>query len=419
MKKIFGLVILIVVCTSLTQAQTATNKIDSTGNVGIGTLSPISLLHVNGTIRSSNELIISRTSNAVRGIHLEQTGHGDSPRFVLSGTSGAYSMAVLSGGLSFRSDAIYNSASGIERMRLTSSELNIRVNTDINGSLKTTGAYTLESANPTMIFKETGISNNDYDIQVNNGDFKILKVDDTRSTFENVFTILDNENIGIGSSYPEADLHIKESSIGAPSLLIQRKGYVGGSGGEAGAELGTILFKNDHTNNYGAMIKGVISPSGWADNAALDFYVSRNNSYNMVMRIDSDENVGIGVTDPAHKLDVSGTIHSEEVIVDLNVEGPDYVFEEDYALPSLSEIEAFIKANKHLPEIPSAKEMEENGIILGEMNMLLLKKIEELTLHAIAQEKAKDKQQSINEEQRELINQLLKRVEQLEKKGEQ
>ncbi len=97
--------------------------------------------------------------------------------------------------------------------------------------------------------------------------------------------------------------------------------------------------------------------------------------------------IGVGTLSPDEALTVKGKIHTEEVKVDLSVPGPDYVFEEDYDLKSLEEIEAFIKSNNHLPEVPSAKEMEENGIELGVMNMLLLKKIEELTLYIIEQEK--------------------------------
>lgn len=65
----------------------------------------------------------------------------------------------------------------------------------------------------------------------------------------------------------------------------------------------------------------------------------------------------------------------------------DYVFEPDYKLASLSEVEAFTKANKHLPEVPSAAEIEQNGLDLAKMNLILLKKVEELTLHAIDLEK--------------------------------
>lgn len=65
----------------------------------------------------------------------------------------------------------------------------------------------------------------------------------------------------------------------------------------------------------------------------------------------------------------------------------DYVFADDYDLRSLAEVEAFIKANKHLPEVPSAKEVAENGLDLFKMDATLLQKTEELTLYTIAQEK--------------------------------
>lgn len=82
------------------------------------------------------------------------------------------------------------------------------------------------------------------------------------------------------------------------------------------------------------------------------------------------------------ELTVKGKIRSQEVKVEV-INGPDYVFEPGYELPSLTETQEFIQENKHLPEIPSAAEMEEDGVDLGEMNMKLLKKIEELTLHMI------------------------------------
>ena len=103
-------------------------------------------------------------------------------------------------------------------------------------------------------------------------------------------------------------------------------------------------------------------------------------------RISGNGNVGIGSQNPDEKLTVKGRIHAEEVRVDLSVPGPDYVFEKDYPLTPLTEIQTYIQENKHLPEVPSAKEMKEKGINLSEMNMLLLKKVEELTLHLIKQE---------------------------------
>lgn len=81
---------------------------------------------------------------------------------------------------------------------------------------------------------------------------------------------------------------------------------------------------------------------------------------------------------------MAGNIHAQEVKVTMNAGAvPDYVFAKDYKLNTLKEVENFINANSHLPEIPSAKDIEKNGLMLAEMNMILLKKIEELTLHAI------------------------------------
>ncbi|UGU18124.1 tail fiber protein [Sinomicrobium kalidii] len=109
-------------------------------------------------------------------------------------------------------------------------------------------------------------------------------------------------------------------------------------------------------------------------------------------------NVGIGTTSPDAKLTVKGKIHTQEVKVDLaGAVAPDYVFKEGYDLRSLEEVQAHIKEKGHLPNIPSAGEMEEEGINLKEMNLKLLEKVEELTLYTIQQEeKLQHKEEKIN-----------------------
>jgi hypothetical protein len=82
-----------------------------------------------------------------------------------------------------------------------------------------------------------------------------------------------------------------------------------------------------------------------------------------------------------------GLVRAREVKVDLNNNWPDYVFEKNYALPTLTQTKQFIAQNGHLPGVPSAKEVQENGIALGEMNRILLEKVEELTLYLIQMEK--------------------------------
>lgn len=97
-------------------------------------------------------------------------------------------------------------------------------------------------------------------------------------------------------------------------------------------------------------------------------------------------NVGIGVTNPIYKLEVDGTVKTKEVNITL-AGWPDYVFKPGYYLRSLSEVEAYIFNNGHLPNIPSEKEVLENGLSLGEINVKLLEKIEELTLYLLQQDK--------------------------------
>jgi hypothetical protein len=103
-------------------------------------------------------------------------------------------------------------------------------------------------------------------------------------------------------------------------------------------------------------------------------------------------NVGIGTTDPkGYKLAVNGSAIATSMTVKLNSAWPDYVFKKDYQLPSLSEVKAYIDQNQHLPDIPPEQQIAKEGLNLGEMNKLLMKKVEELTLYLIEQNKRIEK----------------------------
>lgn len=100
----------------------------------------------------------------------------------------------------------------------------------------------------------------------------------------------------------------------------------------------------------------------------------------------TDGAVGIGTETPRDKLSVNGRIRAQEVKVE-TANWPDYVFHDNYELKSLDSLRTFIAQNGHLPEVPSAKTVESEGVDLGEMNKLLLKKIEELTLYLLQKDK--------------------------------
>ncbi|WP_286863355.1 MULTISPECIES: hypothetical protein [Sphingobacterium] len=105
----------------------------------------------------------------------------------------------------------------------------------------------------------------------------------------------------------------------------------------------------------------------------------------------SNGNLGIGTENPQAKLAVNGNILAKEIKIKTDISVPDYVFEPDYELPSLKSVEDYVKLHRHLPEVPSASKIANEGLDLAEMNLLLLKKIEELTLHMISQQKQIDK----------------------------
>jgi hypothetical protein len=112
-------------------------------------------------------------------------------------------------------------------------------------------------------------------------------------------------------------------------------------------------------------------------------------SYQTGLYMNLSGNVGIGTTSPDQKLTVNGTVHSKSVVVDLSIV-PDYVFKPAYKLPSLDFVKNYIDKNSHLPEVPSEAEIKKSGLNVGEMNTILLKKVEELTLYLINEHKTNE-----------------------------
>ncbi|EFK58561.1 hypothetical protein ACFU8T_13405 [Sphingobacterium spiritivorum] len=123
------------------------------------------------------------------------------------------------------------------------------------------------------------------------------------------------------------------------------------------------------------------------DNTNFGIYNSLTNTSPLV--IDLQDRIGIGTASPTERLAVNGNIRAKEIKVEA-ANWPDYVFKRDYELKPLAELNAYIKEHGHLPDMPEAAEAEKEGVSLGEMNKLLLKKVEELTLYIIDLQKQID-----------------------------
>jgi len=196
-------------------------------------------------------------------------------------------------------------------------------------------------------------------------------------TAASTYMTINAGNVGIGTT--------------SPTVKLEVNGYI----------KSTLMALSEASGNIGYLARGGLITSGWSatpDILALtysqrDFAIGGWRKSDGLWQgaslfINSDNgNVGIGTTTPgSFKLAVEGTIGARKIQVTQNA-WADYVFDDNYKLRSLSEVENYINQNKHLPDVPSAKEVTTNGIDLGDNQAMLLKKIEELTLYTIGQDK--------------------------------
>lgn len=208
-------------------------------------------------------------------------------------------------------------------------------------------------------------------------------------------------NVGIGITTPLYKMDLYDATATNRTMIIRRgaQGYednMVSSFGTPYLSIGGQEFKTGSIQSIGLGYSeaGVKQPAeigflttNTAENTSGDIvFANRNGQSNTapqeVMRITSNAKVGIGTTTPSEKLSVNGNIKAQKVIVTQSG-WPDFVFHPSYDLKPLHEVAQFIKKNLHLPGIPSAKEVDEGGISLGDNQALLLKKIEELTLYII------------------------------------
>ncbi|WP_425098153.1 hypothetical protein [Tropicibacter sp. S64] len=276
--------------------------------------------------------------------------------------------------------------------------------------------------------------------------------------------------VGIGTSLPQADLHVVTND--SPSLLLEQSGAFGDQKWSMfGSEGGFFMQDGNTGNNFLTVLPGVPSaaltlfPNGnlgvGASPASTALHVLRNNGdaqirveniapspsasremfsmrnnggsyFTLANTVTGSEWYFVHEHATANRFIISDQVadgpeftltHDGDLTVpgkfisgatQLNV--PDYVFGPDYPLRPLTEVQAFIDANSHLPEVPSAAQIRAEGLDVTEMQMTLLKKVEELTLYTLEQEARIAQQDARYAEQKALNAALLDRLERLEKR---
>ncbi|WP_407428892.1 hypothetical protein [Arcticibacter sp.] len=201
-----------------------------------------------------------------------------------------------------------------------------------------------------------------------------------------------NTNVGIGTSSPALKLTVDTRESGQNS----------GVPAKSGTSQNGIMRLHVNSLGWGEVLDfgmNVLPTYAWLQatnwgNLALNYPLALNPNGGTVF-------IGTSTPDLNYQLDVAGAIKAREIKVALS--GADFVFEKDYKLMPISELEKYISHRKHLPEIASAAEMEESGADLGKLTTSMLQKIEELTLYLIQQNKSV-------EELKQLVSQQDKKI---------
>ena len=209
-------------------------------------------------------------------------------------------------------------------------------------------------------------------------------------------------NVGIGTNTP-----IEKLDIRGNIYLRNMTNLVGGGtslnfSSYDDVHLGPKIYSYlDYANGTSSVSRLILS----------SYYGGQKNEITLV-----GGKVGINTQNPIEDLDVNGNVRAKELIAE-TANWPDYVFEKNYKLPSLSQIETFINTNKHLPNIPSAQEIEAQGQNLGKINSKLVKTVEELTLHLIEKEKQINEQvvrlsliEKSAKQQQIILNKIMRKI---------
>lgn len=397
--------------------------INGVGNVGIGTRTPSDKLHIVG----GNLLFNGNTTNGIK------YNSGYALSVIRAGVDASFSSLKMDGnhGQEITWAVDNNNLSTFKSWNIIFGNTNVfKINNAGNVGIGTTtpdpgnklevsgrGQFLSDAMNVSLLLQSGSTSNNnilfrsnattsntqtnDWFVGNNLGNFTFYK-----SGLGDALKLNANGNIGIGTSSPTTKLEVN-STVNEVAIF---KGTAGLSqvafNNDANKEIKLYTYKSDYASGTYFSTNGP-NESGIFQDANAPFFIgTRTVAQPLIfatnssekMRVLSNGQVGINTTtfptDLNYKLAVGGNIIAEEVLIKLKTAWPDFVFSNKYKLKPLEEVEQFIKTNNHLPEIPSAKEVEaQGGQQLGEMNRLLLQKVEELTLYLIDQNKKLENQQ--------------------------
>lgn len=306
--------------------------INATGKIGIGTTNPNHLMHING-----GDLFLQSSSGKIR------FGYGG---------GNEWQMATTGGGADLRWYTTTDGGANITPKHYWSQ----------NGDV---GFGGFSGANPPQARLDVigvGTSSTTNTFLLRN------------SNLDTVLRMRDDGKMGIGYNSSSYGRTVNVGGNGV-NFYTANENALGGAIFPTDTSL--VLWSNSGLNNY-----LILQPS-WGNTGI--------GTYSPKAKFHVNGSMLIGGTSanikPGYSLNVDGKIVAEEILVQLSTSWPDYVFNKDYKLMPLKELEKSIRKNKHLPNIPTAKEVEKEGITLGEMNKKLMEKVEELTLYIIELDK--------------------------------
>jgi hypothetical protein len=389
------------------------------GNVGIGPVTPDERLTFTGNAKlmGAAGLIKFETAVGGTGSPISSTKYAPGLQFLREGTTTNLAKIEYVDTSNFANFIRLRMGSTIENgITLNSSNYTGLGTNDPQGRLHVMGepgadeiaissgsVFTSETAAiqfyQTLIGGETAskrtflmLDGNDLKVGTNSGNTLgkfIVRTNGSDRVFVDV-----NGNMGVGM---ELAGMVDKFGVYGKSRFIANGGDAFKADGNAEID-GRLSVKN---NGEVLKIDGVNPTINFLNSGTFRSFITQNNAPNTgqelyigsngILHLDATTQVAIGTVVSAannnYKLAVDGKVACEEVKVELSQNWPDYVFNNDYKLMSLAEVQKFIDVNKHLPNIPSAATIEKEGLKVGEMQLLMMEKIEELTLYIIEQNK--------------------------------